>query len=111
MFCRFDHTLFGAVETQPPWAWPEPPRRAGGSGLSLRCLTLPKSQAPCSAMKAHRRMLDLSRPLNVIASGTGTAVFRITVRRSTGAQVEAHDPEGAEPVGDSQNERPHDLLL
>ncbi len=55
-------------------------------------------------MKANRRMLDLSRPLNVIASGTGTAVFRITLRRSTGAPLEVDDAQSAEPVEDSQDE-------
>jgi hypothetical protein len=48
-------------------------------------------------MRANRRVFDLSRPLNVIASGTGTAVFRIT-RINPRAQVGADDPEGAEPV-------------
>jgi hypothetical protein len=61
-------------------------------------------------MKANR-IFDLSRPLNIIASGTGTAVFRMTLRRSTGAYVKADGPEGAEPVEDSQDERPFDLLL
>jgi hypothetical protein len=61
-------------------------------------------------MKANR-IFDLSRPLNIIASGTGTAEYRGSPRRSTLAYVKADGPEGAEPVEDSQHERPHDLLL
>jgi hypothetical protein len=47
-------------------------------------------------MKANRRMLDLSRPLNIIASGTGTTVFRGTLGWSTRSESAEYDAQSAE---------------
>jgi hypothetical protein len=63
-------------------------------------------------MKANQTPgMHLPITVNVIAWGTGTATFRVVRKQPANPQAKAGDPQGAEPVGHSHDERQNDIPL